>query len=162
MSSATHLQQSIIARHPNNDQDHPSAGSPYFAGSADPGKGGGADGQHASSAAEIGIIIGVVCLVLVAIAALFFMRARKKKKNEKDAEATAQANQSPLSTADDSTPMGATKKMDDDRATCSSDGNAAVYSSSHVDQGIHISEGSSTTPHAQRGIAGQDENTTHV
>ncbi|KAK6067955.1 hypothetical protein SCUP515_09868 [Seiridium cupressi] len=156
MSSATHLHQSIIARHPNNDQDHPSAGSPYFAGSADPGKGGGADGQHASSTAEIGIIIGVVCLVLVAIAALFFMRARKKKKNEKDAEATAQANQSPLSAAEDSTPMGATKKIDDDddddRATCSSDGNAAVYSSSHVDQGIHISEGSSTTPHAQTGI----------
>lgn len=110
----------LEARDHDDGEPLASNGSPFYSGATDPDKGGGADGQHTPSAAEIGIIIGVVVLVLVGISALFFMRSRKKKDNIRDAEAGECVNGQLTPDENRVVPCATNKKLDDDGATCCS------------------------------------------
>ncbi|KAI1876119.1 hypothetical protein JX265_000633 [Neoarthrinium moseri] len=90
--------------HAGDSQQNPPAGSgsPYQEGQNSADKGGGADGLHTTSGAELGIIIGVVAVVIILIAGLFAWRVRKNKKEKmkqqcaKDLETVTDANGDPF------------------------------------------------------------------
>lgn len=128
-TTAIFSRQVIATRDHGDDptDETPVNGSPFYAGSGDPAKGGGADGQHIPKAAEIGTIVGVVCLVLIGISALFFMRSHRKKNN-RDMETGGDASGEPAPNADSIAAGPGRKEIDDDGATRSSQGGAAPQS----------------------------------
>ncbi|KAI0130224.1 hypothetical protein BJ170DRAFT_681685 [Xylariales sp. AK1849] len=80
----------------------PENGSPYQEGQGSNDLGGGSSGRPPTGA-EIGIIVGVIAVVIIAVALLFLWRARKNKA-AKDAEGATNVKDEPVTCPESSPP----------------------------------------------------------
>lgn len=122
----------------SDNTTHPSGGQAFYSGSGELDNGGGADGQHTPTLAEVGVIVGVVLLVLVGISTVFLIRARKRKDG-KDTEVTFSTADSPISTANNDIPSAGGNKAVGDCATRSSESNITSRlqdNPNHHDNGV--------------------------